>query len=57
MTDEKREKRDELRRKLRAYFEENRKRQVQPDPPPRYDEVYFEGTAWLDRMARGEEEG
>ena len=56
MTDAKREKREELRRRLRAYVEEKRKRHVQPDPPPRYDEVYFEGTAWLDRMARGEVE-
>lgn len=24
-------------------------------PPPRYDDVYFEGVAWLDRLARGEE--
>jgi len=29
---------------------------VQPDPPPRYDDIYFAGTAWLDRIARGEEE-
>jgi hypothetical protein len=26
-------------------------------PPPRYDDVYFEGVAWLDAMARGESDG
>jgi hypothetical protein len=24
---------------------------VPPDPPPRYDEMFFEGTAWLDNQA------
>lgn len=48
--------RDELRRKLRERAEEKRKRMIPPLPAPRYDEVYIAGTAWLDRIARGEEE-
>jgi hypothetical protein len=24
---------------------------VAPDPPPRYDEVFFRGTEWLDQLA------
>lgn len=47
---------DELRRKIRKLVEERRQRRVPPDPPPRYDDVYFVGTAWLDRIARGDEE-
>jgi hypothetical protein len=22
----------------------------EPDPPPRYDEIYFEGKKWLDNL-------
>lgn len=50
-------KRDELRQKIRERAEAKRKRMLPPMPPPRYDEVYFAGTEWLDRIARGEEEG
>jgi hypothetical protein len=49
-------KRDELRRKIRERSEALRKQMVPPMPPPRYDEVFFAETAWLDRIARGEEE-
>jgi len=50
------EKRDELRRKIRERAEAMRQQMIPPTPPPRYDEVFFAGTAWLDRIARGEEE-
>ncbi len=47
--------RDEIRRKIRERAEARRQSMVPPMPPPRYDEVYFAGVAWLDRIARGEE--
>lgn len=28
----------------------------EPSPPPRYDDVYYQGTAWLDSLARAPEE-
>jgi hypothetical protein len=27
---------------------------VIPDPPPRYDEVFFEGQRWLDSLAEND---
>jgi hypothetical protein len=36
--------------KWRLKRKRNRRRLVPPDPPPRYDEVFFEGTAWLDLL-------
>lgn len=33
----------ELRKRLKA------KRRVETWPPPRYDDVYFEGLEWLDK--------
>lgn len=41
--------------RLRTIFREKLKqprsgRLVVPDPPPRYDEVYFEGVRWLDSL-------
>ncbi len=53
MTDDKR---DELRRRIREHLEARRRRTTPPIPPPRYDEVFFAGTAWLDRIARGEKD-
>lgn len=26
---------------------------VPPNPPPRYDEVFFQGAQWLDKLAAG----
>lgn len=42
----------ELRRRFQAHLAELRRarRLVPPDPPPRYDEVFFRGLAWLDRQ-------
>ena len=41
--------REEFRRRIKEKL-------AQPknlaDPPPRYDEVYFKGTEWLDSLAR-----
>jgi hypothetical protein len=42
-----------LKPKLRSKLAANRaaRRRIPPvSPPPRYDEVYFQGTAWLDRQ-------
>lgn len=39
--------RTEIRRRLEV-ARDRRRRVVAPDPPPRYDDVFFEGTAWLD---------
>jgi len=45
--------------KLRARFQEGlrelraRPTAVPPDPPPRYDEIFFRGTEWLDQLAAG----
>jgi len=50
------EQREELRRKIRERAEEMRQRMVPPSPAPRYDDIFFSGTAWLDRIARGEED-
>ncbi|MFW6012486.1 MAG: hypothetical protein ACOC92_02120 [bacterium] len=41
--------RQEVRRRLAAK-RRRRARLVAPDPPPRYDEVFFQGLAWLDRF-------
>lgn len=43
-------------RKKLAEKIERKKRTSVAIPPPVYDEVYFQGTAWLDAMARGEVE-
>lgn len=29
----------------------DRRDRIPPAPPPRYDAVFFEGVAWLDRLA------
>ena len=45
----------ELRFRIREHFQELREKPklVSPNPPPRYDEVFFQGTQWLDRLAAG----
>lgn len=51
------DRREELRARLTEALDAaiaERKARVPASPPPRYDEVYHEGTAWLDAMARGE---
>ena len=41
-----------LRESLEARFQERtRPLYVPPDPPPIYDEIYFEGVAWLDSLS------
>lgn len=44
---------EELR--LRERFRELREKPkvAPPNPPPRYDEVFFRGTQWLDQLAAG----
>lgn len=46
---------EELRRRIRERFRELREkpRMVPANPPPRYDEVFFQGTQWLDKLAAG----
>lgn len=39
------------RQEMQRRLAEKRKKRVAPDPPPRYDEVFHEGTRWLDREA------
>ena len=54
--DEFEQKKAEIRRQLE---ERRRQKGDRPSPsyrPPRYDDVFFEGTAWLDSIARGETE-
>lgn len=42
---------DAARQEMRRRLAEKPKKRVAPDPPPRYDEVFHEGTQWLDREA------
>lgn len=42
--------REQLRQELRARLSEREQRRVEPDPPPRYDAVFFAGGAWLDSL-------
>jgi hypothetical protein len=46
---------EELRLRIREHFGELREKpkMVPPNPPPRYDEVFFQGTQWLDELAAG----
>ena len=46
---------EELRLRIREHFRELREkpRVVPPNPPPRYDEVFFQGTQWLEKLAAG----
>jgi len=44
-----------VRARVQAMLAEKRAKQVPPvSPSPRYDEVYFRGTAWLNALAAGE---
>ena len=45
---------ERLRAKLAAKLERNRNRA--PIPPPRYDEIYWEGVAFLDSLGRADDE-
>lgn len=51
------EEKKQLEQRLRKLGEEYRNRRrkaaalVNPAPSPRYDDVYFEGLAWLDSLA------
>jgi hypothetical protein len=36
---------------LRESLRQRAARRVQPHPAPRYDDVFFEGVAWLDALA------
>ena len=44
-----------LRARVQQRLQELRERPewIAPDPPPRYDEVFFRGTRWLDELAAG----
>jgi hypothetical protein len=46
-------KREEIRERYRKATEERlRKKAEQPLPKPIYDDVFFEGMAWLDSLAK-----
>ena len=40
-----------LRERLRRRAERRAKGRVQPHPAPRYDDVFYEGVAWLSSLA------
>jgi hypothetical protein len=42
--------RAEVRRRMERRREERKRKRFAP-PPARYDDVYFQGLAWLDRLA------
>jgi hypothetical protein len=46
---------EELRLRVQQRLRERREKPgvVPPNPPPRYDEVFFQGTQWLDEIAAG----
>jgi len=46
---------EELRLRIQERSRELREKpkRVPPNPPPRYDEVFFRGTQWLDKLAAG----
>lgn len=51
---------EDLRARLAAALDTaiaERKARQPAAPPPRYDDVFFEGTAMLDALARGEDPG
>jgi hypothetical protein len=40
-----------LRKRIRAEVKKRTEPNlIPPDPPPRYDEIFFKGTAWLDEL-------
>ncbi len=46
---------EELRARIQQRLQELREKPqvLPPNPPPRYDEVFFRGTQWLDELAAG----
>jgi hypothetical protein len=42
---------DAIREELKRRLADRRRPAREPDPPPRYDEVFFEGQRWLDSLA------
>lgn len=42
---------DAIREELKRRFAERKRPAHEPDPPPRYDEVFIEGQRWLDSLA------
>ena len=46
---------EKLRLRIQERFRELREKpkRVPPNPPPRYDEVFFRGTQWLEELAAG----
>ncbi len=46
---------EELRLRIQEHFRRLREKPkvLPPQPPPRYDEVFFQGTQWLDKLAAG----
>jgi hypothetical protein len=46
---------EELRLRIQEHLRELREKPkgVPPSPAPRYDEVFFQGTRWLDRLGAG----
>ena len=46
---------EELRLRIQERFRELREKpkRVPTNPPPRYDEVFFRGTQWLEELAAG----
>ena len=46
--------RDEIKRRLREKFSKGVKPKKMAMTPPRYDDVYFGGVAWLDSLSRAD---
>ena len=44
-----------LRERFREKAKERREAAHRAAPPPRYDDVFFEGVAWLNSLAEQEE--
>lgn len=40
----------ELRELVRLKLERKSRQLIEPVPAPRYDEIYFKGSTWLDRQ-------
>lgn len=49
-------KREQLREKMDTWRAEREAEKAEVEPEPRYDEVYEAGAAWLDDLARGDQE-
>lgn len=46
---------EEILARIQTRLKERRERpqRIPPNPPPRYDEVFFRGAQWLDELAAG----